>query len=275
MKKKDVFTLPLIGFGTYKATEQDGKAVILNALKAGYRYFDTAAFYFNEEDIGAALKESGIDRSEIFISSKVWRTNLGYESTVKSFEESLKKLNTDYLDLFLVHWPRKDSKSEWKQLLSETWKAMEYIYSTGKAKAIGVSNFLPHHLEAIKQMWTVKPFVNQLELHAGYMQEAACQYCRDNGILLQAWSPLGRARMLEEPVIVELAGKYNVSPAKLLLQFLVQQNISVIPKASTVERMQENLDIFSFEITEEDMYFLKCLPQMGWSGEHPDFVPEN
>lgn len=275
MKTKDVFTLPLIGFGTYKATEQDGKAVILNALKAGYRYFDTAAFYFNEEDLGAAIKESSIDRSEIFISSKVWRTNLGYESTIKSFEESLKKLDTDYLDLFLVHWPRKDSKSEWKQLLCETWKAMEYIYSTGKAKAIGVSNFLPHHLEVIKQMWTVKPVVNQLELHAGYMQEAACQYCRENGILLQAWSPLGRARMLEEPVIVELAKKYNVSQAKLLLQFLVQQNISVIPKASSIERMKENLDIFSFEISEEDMNFLKCLPPMGWSSEHPDFIPEN
>lgn len=266
------FVLPLIGFGTYKATETDGKDNILRALEAGYRYLDTAAFYFNEEQIGQAIKESGIAREELFIASKVWRTELGYEKTLKSCEESLKKLGTDYLDLFLVHWPRADQKPGWEEPLRQTWKAMEQLCEMGKAKAIGVSNFLPHHLEVIKPMWKIKPVVDQLELHVGYMQETACRYCRENGILLQAWSPLGRGRVMNEPAITEMAAKYKVSPAKLLLQFLVQQNISVIPKASSIERMKENLDISSFEIAENDMYFLSCLPQLGWSGEHPDFV---
>lgn len=269
---KNQFVLPLIGFGTYKATETDGKDNILRALEAGYRYLDTAAFYFNEEQIGQAIKESGIAREELFIASKVWRTELGYEKTLKSCEESLKKLGTDYLDLFLVHWPRADQNPGWEEPLRQTWKAMEQLCEMGKAKAIGVSNFLPHHLEVIKPMWKIKPAVDQLELHVGYMQETACRYCRENGILLQAWSPLGRGRVMNEPAITEMAAKYKVSPAKLLLQFLVQQNISVIPKASSIERMKENLDISSFEIAESDMYFLSCLPQLGWSGEHPDFV---
>lgn len=269
---KTPFTLPLIGFGTYKATETDGKDNILRALEAGYRYLDTAAFYFNEDQIGQAIKESGIAREELFIASKVWRTELGFEKTLKSCEESLKKLGTDYLDLFLVHWPRADQQPGWEEPLRQTWKAMEQLCEQGKAKAIGVSNFLPHHLEVIKPMWKIKPAVDQLELHVGYMQETACRYCRENGILLQAWSPLGRGRVMNEPAITEMAAKYKVSPAKLLLQFLVQQNISVIPKASTLERMKENLDISSFEIAENDMYFLSCLPQLGWSGEHPDFV---
>lgn len=269
---KSSFLLPLVGFGTYKATDIDGKENILRAFEAGYRYLDTAAFYFNEEDIGQAIKESGIAREELFIASKVWRTELGFEKTLKSCEESLKKLDTDYLDLYFVHWPRADRKAGWEEVLIQTWKAMEKLYEEGKVIAIGVSNFLPHHLEVIKQIWKIKPAVDQLELHVGYMQERACTYCRENGILLQAWSPLGRGRVMKEAVITEMAAKYNVSPAKLLLQFLVQQNISVIPKASSLERMKENLDVSSFEITENDMYFLSCLPQMGWSGEHPDFV---
>lgn len=271
MRMSNGIELPMIGFGTYLATENDGKDNIIRALDAGYRYLDTAAFYFNEKEIGEAVRQSGIERNELFIASKVWVTNLGYDSTIQSCRESLDRLGSDYLDLFLVHWPRPDMKDGWEERLVSTWNAMEQLYNDGCVKAIGVSNFLPHHLAAIEETMKIKPMVNQLELHVGYMQESACEYCRKNDILLQAWSPLGRRKLLTEPAIVAMAEKYNVSPARLLLRFLVQQGISVIPKSSDTKRMKDNMDIFSFEINENDMSYLKCLPPMGWSGEHPDF----
>lgn len=270
MKMSNGIELPMLGFGTYLATENDGKDNIVRALNAGYRYIDTAAFYFNESEIGEAIKLCNIQREDLFLASKVWVSEFGYDKTVKSCEESMHKLGTNYLDLYLIHWPKGNQKDEWEELLAETWKAMEQLYRDGKVKAIGVCNFLPHHFKAIENTWTVKPMVNQLELHVGYMQEAACSYCREQGILIQAWSPLGRSRLINEPVIEKMASKYNVSTARLLLRFLVQQNISVIPKSSSEERMKENMDIFSFEIDDNDMSYLRCLPQMGWSGEHPD-----
>lgn len=262
--------LPMIGYGTYLAAQGGNKENIKNALKVGYRYLDTAAFYFNEEEIGEVLEECEIPREEIFVASKVWRDNLGYDAVIKSCEESLERLKLDYLDLFLIHWPRKDGSDGWEKVLADSWKAMEHLYISGKVKAIGVSNFLPHHFRAIENVWQIKPMVNQLELHIGYMQEYACEYCRDNGILLQAWSPLGRSSLLKEKVVVDMAEKYGVSPAALALRFLVQQEIAVIPKSSSVDRMRENINISGFEISEEDMSFLNCVPQMGWSGEHPD-----
>lgn len=263
--------IPEIGFGTYLATTNDGKENISRALEAGYRYLDTAAFYFNETEIGEAIEESGISRDELFIASKVWVTNLGYDSVIQSCEESLERLKMDYLDLFLIHWPRPDRNDGWQQPLIESWKAMEYLYNSGKVKAIGVSNFLPHHFKVIEDKWTVKPMVNQLELHIGYLQEAACQYCRENDILIQAWSPLGRRALFEEKAIKDVADKYGVSVSKLALRFLNQLGISVIPKASSLDRMKENLNILDFTISDFDMSYLRCLPQMGWSGEHPDF----
>lgn len=263
--------LPMIGFGTYLATANDGKENIRRALEAGYRYLDTAAFYFNETEIGEAIRESNIAREDLFIASKVWVTDLGYDSTLKSCRGSLERLGTDYLDLYLIHWPRPDMNEGWEDRIRDTWRAMERLYRDGIVKAIGVSNFLPHHLAAIEETMEISPMVNQLELHVGYMQECACAYCRERGIALQAWSPLGRSKLLSEDAITSLAAKYNVSPARLLLRFLVQQDIAVIPKSSSLERMTDNMDIFSFEITKEDMSFLRCLPQMGWSGEHPDF----
>ena len=221
--------------------------------------------------MGKAVRESGIPRKEIFLTSKVWKTNLGYENTKKSFEESLERLQTEYLDLFLLHWPKPASDTEnWKELDRESWKALEEFYHQGKVRAIGVSNFLPHHLEALMETADVRPMVNQLELHVGYLQEAAVQYCKSWGIQVQAWSPLGRRRVLEEPAVVGMAEKYNVSPAQFLLKFLLQQNLGVIPKASSMERMLQNLELPDIEITEEDLCFLRCLPQIGWSGEHPD-----
>lgn len=263
--------MPHIGYGTYKCTDGSDGQIVRMALEAGYRLLDTAAVYENEEYVGKAVRESGIPRKEIFLTSKVWKTNLGYEKTKKSFEESLERLQTEYLDLFLLHWPKPASDTEnWKELDRESWKALEEFYHQGKVRAIGVSNFLPHHLEALMENADVRPMVNQLELHVGYLQEAAVQYCKSWGIQVQAWSPLGRRRVLEEPAVVGMAEKYNVSPAQFLLKFLLQQNLGVIPKASSMERMRQNLELPDIEITEEDLCFLRCLPQIGWSGEHPD-----
>lgn len=263
--------MPCIGYGTYKCTDGSDERIVRMALEAGYRLLDTAAAYENEEQVGKAIRESGIPREEIFLTSKVWKTNLGYENTKKSLEESLERLGTDYLDLFLLHWPKPEPDSaDWKELDRESWKVLEEFYHAGKVRAIGLSNFLPHHIEALLETAEVLPVVNQLELHVGYLQEAAVQYSKAHNIQVQAWSPLGRRRVLEEPLVVKMAEKYQVSQAQFLLKFLLQQKIGVIPKASSAERMRQNLELPEFEISSEDMNMLRCLPQIGWSGEHPD-----
>lgn len=263
--------MPKIGFGTYKSTDGSDERVIGQALEAGYRLLDTAAAYKNEEQVGKAMAQSGIPRKEIFLTSKIWKTNLGYEQTKTSFQESLERLQTDYLDLCLLHWPKPDPEStDWKELDRESWRALEELYKEGKVRAIGVSNFLPHHLENIRKSAEIQPMVDQLELHVGYLQEAAVSYCKEHQIQVQAWSPLGRRRIMEQEQVQKLAEKYQVSVAQFLLSVLLQLEIGVIPKASVPERMRQNLELPEFTIEEEDLWFLRGLPQMGWSGEHPD-----
>jgi len=266
-------TIPTVGFGTWKVSE-GGSDIIKTAIEAGYRYFDTASFYGNEEEIGKAFTEISLPRRELFLASKVWKTEMGYDNTLKAFEASLKRLRIDYLDLYLIHWPLPDPAmppAEWKQLDLDTWRAMEKLYREGKVRAIGVSNFLPHHLVNIIQNCEIMPAVNQLELHPGYMQNEAVRYCKEQGILPQAWSPLGRRRIASLPLLLELAEKYQVSSAQICLRYLLQAGCIVLPKASAIERMKENMKIFDFEIINEDMYRIATLPQAGWSGEHPDY----
>ena len=204
---------------------------------------------------------------------------MGYQQTKDALEKSLKRLDTDYLDIYLIHWPRPSADCEnwkeldletWKELDLETWRAMEELQKEGKIRGLGLSNFLPHHIKNILENGTVKPVVNQLELHPGYMQQAAVQYCKEHGIQMQAWSPIGRRRILEDGLILELARKYQVSPAQLCLRFLLQNDIIPLPKSSSMERMKQNMDLFHFEISEEDVSRLATMPQAGWSGEHPD-----
>lgn len=264
--------LPEVGFGTYKATEGNGEQVILDALEVGYRYFDTASFYGNEKEIGSAIRKSGIRRKDLFLSSKVWKTEMGYEETKKALDASLDRLQSDYLDMYLIHWPKAQPDArDWKEKMWATWSAMEELYAQGKVRAIGLSNFLPHHIEVLLEKAAQMPVLNQLEIHVGYMQETATAYSKKHHIQVQAWSPLGRRRVLEEPVVRQMAERYGVAPAAFLLRFLLQNGIAVIPKASSKERMRANLFIPEFEISQEDMYYVRCLPQIGWSGEHPDF----
>ena len=263
--------IPAVAFGTYKAADGKSADVIRTAIEAGYRYFDTASFYGTETYLADAVRESGISRDEIFIASKLWKTEMGYDNVKKAFERTLENLETDYLDLYLIHWPLPESGyKEWKQLDKETWRAMEDLYQEGRIRAIGLSNFLPHHIENILEDCTVRPAVDQIEYHPGYSQEAAVQYCKERDILVQAWSPIGRQRVLTEPLVQELAEKYGVSPARICLKFAVQRGIIPLPKSSSMERMKENLDLYSFELEQEDIWRLATMPQAGWSGEHPD-----
>ena len=263
--------IPCVGFGTYKAATGNSADIIATAIEAGYRFFDTASFYGTEVYLAEAIKKSGLKREDFFITSKVWKDEMGYEETFEAFERTLKNLETDYLDLYLIHWPRPTLDNEWKEVCLATWKAMEELYKAGKVRAIGLSNFLPHHLDVILQNCTIKPMVNQLEINPGYTQEAAVEYSQANDILVQAWSPLGRQRVLQAKLLVELAEKYQVSPARICLRYELQKGINPIPKASALERMQDNMKIFDFTISTEDMHRLNTLPQIGWSGEHPDY----
>ena len=236
--------------------------ILKTAIEAGYRYFDTASFYQTEEFVGQAIRESNLPREDFFLVSKMWKDEMGYQQTKDALEKSLKRLGTDYLDIYLIHWPRPSADCEnWKELDLETWRAMEELQKEGKIRGLGLSNFLPHHIKNILENGTVKPVVNQLELHPGYMQQAAVQYCKEHGIQMQAWSPIGRRRILEDGLILELAGKYQVSPAQLCLRFLLQNDIIPLPKSSSMERMKQNMDLFHFEISEEDVSKLATIPQ--------------
>lgn len=263
--------IPCLGYGTYKAAEGNNAENIRMAIESGYRYFDTASFYGTEEYVGQAIRESGIPREEFFIASKAWKGEMGYKEVKEAFESTLQRLGMEYLDLYLIHWPLPaPDYADWKELDRQTWQAMEELYQEGKVRAIGLSNFLPHHIMNILDTCKVKPMVDQIEFHPGYTQEATVHFCKEQGIQVQAWSPLGRGRVFEDQLMLTLAEKYHVSVAKLCLRYAVQREVIPLPKASSKERMLENQDIFSFEISKEDMARIDTMPQTGWSGEHPD-----
>ena len=263
--------MPNLAFGTFKVNEGDDVQIILDAINVGYRHFDTAAFYNTEEALGKAIKKSGIPREEFFVTTKVWKTCMGYEGAKKSFEESLEKLDMDYVDLLLIHWPRPDAESDWKQLDIETWKAFEEIYKEGKAKAIGVSNFLNHHMQNILDNCEVVPMVNQIEFHPGYIQKDVVNFDKEHGIVVEAWSPLGRERVFKDEVLNELAEKYGKSVAQICLAFALQMDVVPLPKSSSIERMKQNMEI-DFELEKEDFEKIVNMEEMGWSGLDPDLI---
>lgn len=263
--------MPNLAFGTFKVNEGDDVQIILDAINVGYRHFDTAAFYNTEEALGKAIKKSGIPREEFFVTTKVWKTCMGYEGAKKSFEESLEKLDMDYVDLLLIHWPRPDAESDWKKLDIETWKAFEEIYKEGRAKAIGVSNFLNHHMQNILDNCEVVPMVNQIEFHPGYIQKDVVDFDKERRIVVEAWSPLGRERVFKDELLNKLAEKYGKSVAQICLAFALQMGVVPLPKSSSIERMKQNMDI-DFELEEEDFEKIVNMEEMGWSGLDPDFI---
>ena len=256
--------MPWMGLGVFKVTE--GEEVIQSvkaAIKNGYISIDTAAIYGNEEGVGQAIKESGVPREELFITTKLWNSEQGYESTLAAFETSMNKLGLDYLDLYLIHWPGKDK-------YKETWKAFEKLYKDGRVRAIGVSNFLVHHLEDLLSSAEIKPMVNQVEFHPHLTQKELLAFCKNEGIQLEAWSPLKQGQLLSEPVLEDLAHKYNKSVAQVILRWDLQHGVVTIPKSIKEHRIIENANIFDFELSAEDMDKIDGLNQDSRAGSHPD-----
>lgn len=258
--------IPRIGFGTSLIVGQECVDNIKNALQVGYRHIDTAAAYKNEKEIGQAIKESNIPREEIFITSKVWKDSMGYENTIKSFNKTLEDLGLEYIDLFLIHWP---SNSD-KEINIETWKALEELYKGGKVKAIGLSNFLRHHIEWILECAEIKPMVDQIEYHPGLTRNETVEFCKKNKIIVEAWAPLGKGKMLDNEDLVRIAKKYDKSVAQLCIKWCVQNEILPLPKSSNLERMKQNLNIFDFEISNEDMNFINNMEFFAGSDMNPN-----
>lgn len=267
-------SIPSIGFGTWQTPDgETAVKAVTAALKKGYRHIDTAAIYQNEESVGRAIQNSGLSQQDIFVTSKLWNNARGYKKTMAAFEETLNRLALDVLDLYLVHWPAKDGHTkEWQELNLSTWRAMEELYQKGKIRAIGVSNFLVHHLHPLMEQAEIQPMVNQIEFHPGYMQEEVVQFCKEHQILVEAWSPLGTGKMLNHETLKKLAAKYQKSVAQLCIRWCLQNGTLPLPKSVTPERIIENIQVFDFEITADDMNTINDMAYFGGSGLHPDHV---
>lgn len=267
--------IPCIGFGTFLSP--DGEITIKSvkaAIDIGYRHIDTAAIYGNEKSVGDAIKASNIvTREKLFITSKLWNSEQGFRSTLVAFDRTMKDLQLEYLDLYLIHWPVvKGHKEDWQKAILDTWKAFEKLYKEGKIRAIGVSNFLPHHLNTIISNAEIQPMVNQIELHPGQTQSETVLFCQKYSILIEAWSPLGRGIMLSNAILKEIAEKYNKSVAQLCIRWSLQNGFLPLPKSVTQSRISENAKVFDFEITHEDMEIINTIPYFGGSGSDPDNI---
>lgn len=253
VKLNNGIEMPILGFGVFQIKPQDTEKAVADALETGYRSIDTAAAYMNESEVGSAIKKSCIPREELFVTTKLWIQDAGYEKTKKAFASSLNKLQMDYVDLYLIHQPYGD--------VHGSWRAMEEIYKQGRAKAIGVSNFQPDRLMDIIIFNEVVPAINQVETHAFHQQLKNQQFMQENNVQIMSWGPFaeGKNNMFNNDVLTSIAGKYNKSLAQVVLRWLIQRNVIVIPKSVKKERMAENLDVFNFELSQEDMDKIKTL----------------
>ncbi len=266
------YTIPTPGFGTFKTP--DGEVcvnAVREAIAVGYTHIDTAAVYGNECSVGEGVRQSGKKRKELFITSKVWNTERGYDKTLRACEKTLKDLGMDYLDLYLIHWPANKAQfgDRADALNTDTWRAMERLVEEKVVRSIGLSNFYPHHMEPILAMAHIAPTVDQIEYHPGLLQEDTVELCRKNNILVEAWSPLGRGHLLDHPVLCEMAGRYGKSTAQILLRWVVQKDVLPLVKSVHADRIRENLQIFDFTLPEKDMAVLDALPEAHF-GSHPD-----
>lgn len=252
-----------LGFGTFKIVDQqEANNAVMTALNNGYRAFDTAQLYNNEKILGEAFVNSGVARQELFLTTKVSNLNQGYEQTLKSFEQSLKDLQTDYLDLFLVHWPLKNH-------FFDTWKAIEQLYETKMVRAIGVCNFHQSHFELLKSRANIKPMINQIEIHPYLVQKELIEYLNKEQIAIEAWSPLARGRVVDEPLLINIGQKYQKSSSQVTLRWHVQKDLIVIPKSVNPLRIAENMQIFDFELTDTEMQQIDSLNEDFRTGPNP------
>ena len=267
-------SIPCVGYGTFQTPNDETCAAVLEAIKVGYRHIDTAAFYGNEEGVGEAVRKSGVPREQLFITSKVWNSDRGYEKTKAAFAKTMKNLQMEYLDLLLIHWPanRKQFGDAAKGINAETWRAMEELYQEGKIKAIGLSNFLPHHIDELMETAQIKPMVNQIEFHPGWAQTDIVEYCLKNDIVVEAWSPLGRKDALKNETLKSIAAKYGKSVAQLCIRWVLQHGVLPLPKSVTPSRILENTKVFDFTIDAADMQAIDALKNIGGQCALPDEV---
>ncbi len=259
--------MPQLGLGVWKASDDEAEFAVSTAIKNGYRLIDTATIYGNERGVGRGIVVGDVPRGELFVTTKLWNADQGYDRTLAAFEKSLENLNLDYVDLYLIHWPVPA-----QDRFVETWKAFEKLYRDGKVRAIGVSNFKPHHLEKLLSETDIVPAVNQIELHPRFTQKETREFCAAHDIRVEAWSPIGGSGgdLLSEPVLATIAQAYGKTPAQVVLRWHIQQGLIVIPKSVHEERIRENIDIFDFELSDEDMVQIATLDTATRQGPDPD-----
>lgn len=266
--------IPCIGFGTYQA--QNGEiavSAVKKAIALGYRHIDTAAGYGNEESVGIAVKQSGIGREEIFITSKLQNTEHGYENTMKAFEQTMKNLDMDYLDLYLIHWPNPVKyRNEWQSANAGTWKAFEELYKAGRIRAIGISNFHPRHIDELMKTAEIAPMVNQIRLCPGDTQDEVVAYCKEHNMVLEAYSPLGTGRIFKVPEMQAIAQKYGKTIAQICIRWSLQKGYLPLPKSVTESRIKENADVFDFELSVQDVQNISDLKGCCGYSQNPDMI---
>lgn len=272
MKLYNGVEIPVMGLGTWQSTDEVAKSAVLSALSLGYRLIDTAAAYGNERGVGAGVAASGLKREEVFVTSKLRNAHHGYKATLEAFEGTMERLGLDYLDLYLIHWPNPvQFRTHWEESTAGTWAAFEELYKAGRIKAIGVSNFLPHHIETLMKTATVKPMVDQLKLCPGITQPETVRYCKENDILVEAYSPFGTGAVFANEAMQQLAKKYGKTVGQICLKWSLQMGFLPLPKSANPMRIKENAAVFDFALSAEDMDMIAGLA--GSCGEAPD--PDN
>lgn len=268
--------IPCVGYGTFKTPADVAEQAVEDAIEVGYRLIDTAKVYGNEEAVGKGIRDSGIDRHRLFVTSKLWNTDRGYETTKQALDATLKRMQLDYLDLYLIHWPanQKQFGDRAAEINAETWRAMEDAYHEGKIRALGLSNFMPHHVMDLMKTATVAPAVDQIEVHPGWPHAQEIKYLQAHNILVEAWGPLGGqgAKVMTNPTMEKLARKYGKTPAQISLRWIIQQGVLPLPKSVHPKRMVQNTQLFDFELSDEDMRTISALPNLGGQCKDPDEV---
>lgn len=268
--------IPCVGYGTFRTDPAVTAQAVQDAIAAGYRHIDTAKVYENEVGVGQGIKAAGVPREELFVTSKLWNTDRGYEATKAAFQASLDRLGLDYLDLYLIHWPANEKQfgADAAKINAETWRAMEELYEAGKIRAIGLSNFIPHHVAELLKTAKIKPMVDQIEVHPGWTHAEEIKKLQAMDIVVEAWGPLGGqgATVLVDPTMQKIAATHGKSTAQVSLRWILQQGVVPLPKSVHVDRLKQNMELFDFELSNEEMQTIAALPNLGGQCKDPDDV---
>ena len=268
--------IPCVGYGTFRTDPAVTAQAVQDAIAAGYRHIDTAKVYENEVGVGQGIKAAGVPREELFVTSKLWNTDRGYEATKAAFQASLDRLGLDYLDLYLIHWPANEKQfgADAAKINAETWRAMEELYEAGKIRAIGLSNFMPHHVAELLKTAKIKPMVDQIEVHPGWTHAEEIKKLQAMDIVVEAWGPLGGqgATVLVDPTMQKIAATHGKSTAQVSLRWILQQGVVPLPKSVHVDRLKQNMELFDFELSNEEMQTIAALPNLGGQCKDPDEV---